>query len=147
MCLIDQQDLPQVAMQFMNEVHAEDVDIINALYALVLIYEKEPSDANALKVNSQYQKWFEHTVAHFQGEEEQMRELCFPPYPMHKGEHDNALRVMDDVFRSWQTSKDIGIIKSYMTQQLVPWLMQHIQTMDTVTAQFFKTGMSPCSMH
>ncbi len=147
MSLIDKTALPQVAMEFMNEVHAEDVDIINALYDLVLTYEEQPNEENAARVDRQYQRWFEHTVAHFQGEEEEMQEYCFPPYPIHKGEHDHALRTMDEVFRSWSASRDITVVKSYMTQQLVPWLVNHIQTMDTVTASFLSGGMSGCSMH
>ncbi|MEA1919504.1 MAG: hemerythrin family protein [Campylobacterota bacterium] len=145
--LLDKKSLPIVAMEFMNDVHMEDVDIINELFDLVLLYEKEPSAINKAKIDQQYKEWFEHTVEHFKGEEEKMQEMAFPPYPMHKGEHDNALAVMDDVFRKWQESGEIMILKTYLIETLPAWLNKHIQTMDTVTAMFFKTGMSPCSIH
>lgn len=147
MTLINKQELPQVAAQFMNDVHDEDIDIINELYALIQKYESDPTLVNEELLNAQYQKWFEHTVAHFKGEEEKMLELNFPPYPMHKGEHENALQVMDDVFRTWQSSKDIDVLKNYISQELPEWLRNHIQTMDTITAMFFETGLSPCAAH
>jgi hemerythrin len=144
--LIDKSTLPQVAMEFMNDVHDEDVDIINDLYELVLKLEQEPSIENEEALEKKYQEWFEHTVEHFRGEEEKMQELRFPPYPMHKGEHDNALRKMDGIFRVWKDTKDLSIIKSYLMDELPQWLTHHIQTMDTVTAMFFSTGLSPCSL-
>lgn len=145
--LFDENKLPMVAMEFMNDVHLEDVDIINELFELVLLYEKEPNEDNKGKLNTQYKLWFEHTVDHFSGEEEMMQEMAFPPYPMHKGEHDNALMVMENVFKKWQESEDIIILKTYLNETLPTWLINHIQTMDTVTAMFFKSGVSPCSVH
>ncbi len=147
MKLIDIENLPQVAMEFMNDVHEEDVNIINELYDLIVKYENDPSQENKNNVTNKYQEWFEHTLKHFKGEEEKMLELNFPPYPMHKGEHENALELMDNVFREWVSSNDVNGIKKYLTEHIPQWLTHHIQTMDTVTAMFFKTGLSPCSAH
>lgn len=147
MKLIDLESLPQVAMEFMNDVHQEDVEIINDLYDLILKYEINQTDENEREITKKYQEWFNHTVDHFRGEEEKMLELNFPPYPMHKGEHDRALEKMDSVFREWNTSKEIEPLKLYLRDHLTQWLTHHIQTMDTVTAMFFKTGLSPCSAH
>lgn len=145
--LIKKEELPQVAMEFMNNTHDEDVDIINELYNLITSYEKAPIEANKILLDTKYQEWFEHTIEHFKTEEDKMIEMRFPPYPMHKGEHEKALQMMDELFRSWQSSRDITLLKDYFTKELSPWLINHIQTMDTITAQFFQTGMSPCSMH
>jgi len=144
--LIDKTSLPLVAMEFMNEVHLEDVDIINQLFEEILEYEASPSLPNEEKLNTLYQEWFTHTINHFQGEEEMMQEKGFPPYPVHKSEHQYALDKMDTIFKEWKESKDIQILKHYFIEELVPWLSNHIQTMDTVTAMFFKTGLSPCAM-
>ena len=145
--LLEKESLPMVAMDFMNDVHLEDVDIINDLFEHILTYEKAPNVTNKNILDTQYKIWFEHTVEHFRGEEKMMQEMAFPPYPMHKGEHYNALAVMDNVFREWQKSEDIMVLKRYLVETLPSWLTKHIQTMDTVTAMFFKTGMSPCSIH
>ncbi|MBN2816475.1 MAG: hemerythrin family protein [Campylobacterales bacterium] len=145
--LIDKNNLPQVAMEFMNDVHNEDVEIINELYNLILLYEQESNQKNKEAIDKKYEDWFAHTTEHFRGEEEKMKELQFPPYMMHKGEHDNALYIMDTIFRTWKKSNDITVLKNYMQNDLLPWLIHHIQTMDTVTAHFFHSGMSPCSIH
>jgi len=143
--LIDKKDLPLVAMEFMNEVHEEDLEIINETFRLVLAYENEPNKSNKENISVQYQKWFHHTVEHFQGEEVKMKALNFPPYAFHKSEHDHTLAQMDEVFRQWNMSNDIKILKTYFIEVLPQWLIQHIQSMDTVTADFFATGKSPCS--
>ncbi len=145
--LIEINDIPVVAMDFMNDVHEEDVAIINDIFALVLHYEKEKSEENAKAITAQYKKWIVHTIAHFEGEEVKMRELNFPPYAMHKSEHDNALQRMYDVLANWEQSRDIQALKMYLIEEIPAWLTQHIQTMDTVTAMFFKSGLSPCSAH
>ena len=133
-------------MDFMNDVHHEDLDIINDLFELVLQYENDPTSTNETALNSKYKEWLEHTIAHFQREEVLMAEKNFPPYPFHKGEHDKTLEIMKSVFSQWEDSKDIQVLKRYMIEDLPQWLVSHIQTMDTVTAMFFKTGLSPCAM-
>lgn len=144
--LLDKKDMPIVAMEFMNDVHAQDIEIINALYETILEYEATPNEANKKAIVEQYSAWFEHTLEHFHGEEVLMVEKKFPPYPMHKGEHDKALALMDDVLRNFNQTGDIAGLKYYITQSVPQWFVQHIQSMDTVTAMFFKSGMSPCSM-
>ncbi|MDY0116292.1 MAG: hemerythrin family protein [Sulfurimonadaceae bacterium] len=145
--LINVENLPLVAMDFMNVTHFEDVAIINRINEAIEAYIKEKSTKNEQSVSDIYSEWFAHTINHFQTEEKMMQERSFPPYMMHKGEHDRALAQMDAVFRAWQTTKDAESLKKYMQNEMSPWLIQHIQTMDTVTAMFFKSGMSPCSAH
>jgi len=144
--LIDKTDLPVVAMDFMNDVHEEDREIINELFELILTYENEATSVNKENINTKYKQWTQHTIEHFQGEEVKMQELNFPPYPMHKSDHDKALAQMDAVFQEWDESSDAKVLKTYFIEVLPSWLVQHIQTMDTVTASFFKTGISPCSL-
>ncbi len=142
--LIDKNSLPLVDMDNMNDVHFEDVDIINNLSSLLDKYENTPSEDLYQEINKQYEKWFEHTINHFASEEEMMLEKNFFAYPMHKGEHTNALQVMQGVYEYWKNKKDIQALKKYVQQDCIDWLLHHIQTMDTVTAKFLKTGMSPC---
>lgn len=142
--LIDKNNLPLVAEDFMNDVHFEDVDIINELYENILSYENEPNESNKDKLVSLYEEWFKHTINHFKGEEDKMIELKFPPYIVHKGEHDNCLRVMEELLINFKNNSDIDALKNYFERDLISWLINHIQTMDTVTAMFFSTGLSPC---
>jgi hemerythrin len=144
--LIDKTDLPIGAMDFMNEVHEEDREIINELFALILTYEDEETSINQENINVKYKQWIQHTLEHFEGEEVKMRELNFPPYAMHKGEHDKALAQIESVFTQWNETQNIKILKTYFIEVMPNWLVHHIQTMDTVTASFFRTGLSPCSL-
>lgn len=144
--LINKQTIPLVAIDFMNDVHFEDIEIINTLFELILEYEKNSTEKNKILLNQKYKEWVEHTIAHFKREEVMMNEKRFPPYLFHKGEHDRALAIMDTIFINWDTTNDVGILKHYFIEELPQWLVKHIQSMDTVTAMFFRTGFSPCSM-
>ncbi len=140
--LLEKEQIPLVEMESMNAVHYEDVDLINHLFEALLAYEKNVNDTNAIEVESAFEAWILHTVAHFQKEEEQMRSTQFPPYPMHKGVHDANLLLLRQLFASWQKSREIQPLKIYLIEELPMWLTQHIQTMDTVTARYLKTAIS-----
>ena len=144
--LLDIDALPLVEMEFMNEVHKEDIQIINRLFDALLTYENEPNEANALTVDHIYEEWYLHTEDHFEGEEVKMREMGFPAYAMHKGEHDRVLNQMKMLLLSWKDSREVKPLKIYLIEELPKWLNNHILTMDTVTARFFKTGISPCNI-
>ncbi|UPT78009.1 hemerythrin family protein [Sulfurovum sp. XGS-02] len=140
--LIEYDEIPQVEMDFMNEVHKEDVDIINSIFEQILAYDG--SEKSAAAIDELYTQWIDHTVNHFQNEEIKMQEMHFPPYLAHKGEHDRALQEMRDLFSHWKQHRDIKALKIYFIETLPAWLHNHISTMDTVTARFFATGQSPC---
>lgn len=144
--LLDIDTLPLVEMTFMNDVHTEDVHLINRLFETLLAYENEPTEKNALEVDAVFEAWYTHTVTHFEGEEEKMKESGFPPYAMHKAEHDRALGEMKHLFDTWKETRESKPLKIYLIEVLPHWLLTHIQTMDTVTARFLKTGISPCAM-
>ncbi len=142
--LLLKDEMPLVAMEFMNAVHLEDIEIINELFALIVAYDKGKSSIE--EINQKYQEWIAHTVEHFRGEEVMMVEKGFPPYAMHKGEHDRALDEMRGIFQEWQKTMDSSVLKIYLIEVLPFWLINHINTMDTVTARFFDTGFSPCGI-
>lgn len=145
--LINKNDLPLVAEDFMNDVHFEDVEIINNLYEKLLTYINDSTKENKNIFIDNYQEWYDHTVAHFKGEEEKMLELNFPPYMMHKSEHERCLEQMRLILEHFIKNEDSQILKNYFEIDLINWLINHIHTMDTVTAMFFKTGQSPCHAH
>lgn len=88
---------------------------------------------NSDEVNAILQELVAHTIAHFSGEEEMMREKMFPPYSVHKGEHDRALNELKQVSKQFNENRDLSFAKSY------------VKTLDTVTAMFLTQGISPCS--
>lgn len=136
--MLTQDQLPMVAMPSMNDTHLEDMIIINKL-------SKAALEENAQALSDTLAELVEHTIAHFEGEEEMMREKKFPPYPIHKAEHDRVLAELKSVTQHFQERQDFRAITAYVDGALVPWLIQHIETLDTVTAMFLTTGESPCS--
>lgn len=68
--LIDKNNLPLVAEDFMNDVHFEDVEIINRLHKAAINYKHDKTENNKQEIIKTYEEWFEHTVNHFKGEEE-----------------------------------------------------------------------------
>lgn len=135
--MIDPTHLPRVAMENMNDVHLEEVALINEIDAML------ESDAD---VSAKLQELLAHTREHFEGEETMMEEQNFPPYPFHKGEHDAALEQMQKVFADFSATGDKTALTRYIRETLPAWIDNHIKTMDTVTAVFLTTGMSPCAM-
>ena len=139
--LISQEDVPQVSQDFMNNTHREEVDIINALFDEILAFEKGSSTTE--KVDTKYQEWVDHTVEHFTTEEVEMIESEFPPFPMHKAEHDKALAQMREVFEAWEKQREIKILKMYFIEVVPQWLIGHISSMDAMTAHYIGGGMMP----
>ena len=78
----------------------------------------------------------EHTIAHFANEERLMQEHGFPPYPIHKYNHDQFLNEFAVLVQNWELSKDVEPLKMFLETTLPEWLHNHISTLDTVTAMF-----------
>jgi hemerythrin len=141
--MLQEKDLPLVDMDFMNNTHKEELVLINTIVQNINDYE---NIKNTNLINKNYQAWKEHTIKHFEAEEIMMLEKKFPPYLMHKGIHDIELKKIDFIFNEWKDTNDINILKNYFENELPKWLINHIETMDTITARFFKSGSSPCSL-
>ncbi len=124
-----QEELPLVALASMNDTHLEDVIMINELARLI---EEKSVDEITVKLDA----FIAHTIEHFAGEEKMMLEKGFPPYRMHKMEHDRALAQMEEVAKYWKEHKDLNALGHYIKHFMPAWLIQHVSTMDTVTAHF-----------
>ena len=123
--------LPQVAMPFMNDVHCEELALVARL--LTQLQDHAPiEDINSLLI-----EWLAHTEVHFAREERLMEEYRFPPYPIHKMEHQKALESLKSSQQLWLDSHNYAALERYIKQEWRVWLQQHISTMDTVTANFF----------
>lgn len=121
--------LPQVALDFMNEDHSEVVELINQLLLALDTGEDE-------EVTRLLQAFINHNREHFAREEEEMIRVNFPPYSCHKGEHERVLEELAGVSSLWATNQDRDALQNYLTDTAANWLVNHISTMDTVTAMF-----------
>lgn len=132
--LIDKSRFPRVALDSMNAVHDEEIDSLNRLAELAA-QQRQGQDV-ATQISQLLEDFLPHVEAHFQAEEEQMQAAGFPPYPVHKQEHDRVLTELREHYAAWQDSGDSAPLLRYLLQDLPPWFEQHVASMDFVTARF-----------
>jgi hemerythrin len=123
-------DYPQVALDFMNRDHAEFVAMRGRL--LGLLSGKTPASA----VDNLLDELLEHTRHHFAEEERLMQETRFPPYAMHKGEHDNVLADMAAKIASWKRERNAAALRKWLDRDVGDWFGNHVGSMDFVTAGY-----------
>ncbi|MBR7799174.1 hemerythrin domain-containing protein [Undibacterium fentianense] len=76
----------------------------------------------------------QHSIEHFEQENQWMRDFGFPPAACHQGEHDAVLQVMQEVRRRFaEGEKDLG---QSLAEELPLWFEHHVDTMDNMLAQF-----------
>ena len=134
-------ELPRVALESMNRVHLEEVDLVNELHALIAA--KRAGDDVQESLSSKLEEWLAHVRDHFAGEEEKMLACGFTAYPVHKGEHERVLQEILALVDEWRTTSDSGALEDWVEQALPVWIAQHIMTMDTVTAEFILARKGP----
>ncbi|MBI5005680.1 MAG: hemerythrin family protein [Nitrosomonadales bacterium] len=125
-------DYPQVALDFMNRDHAEFVGLRAQLLELIAT---APPDA---RVDKLLDELLEHTRHHFAAEERLMQEVGFPPYAMHKGDHDSVLANMTAKVERWRQGHDAALLREWLERDVGDWFVNHVSTMDFVTAGFIK---------
>ncbi len=123
-------ELPQVALAFMNTVHCEEVLLTQR------ILQALDSGHKFAQVDVLMSEWVEHTVRHFAREERLMEEYKFPPFPIHLSEHVFALEDLRAAESNWLDTRDAIALNDYISHSWRGWLDEHILTMDTVTARF-----------
>ncbi|BBB30048.1 bacteriohemerythrin [Neptunomonas japonica] len=133
MPLLDLSAVPHVALSFMNDDHATATELANQLHAEIALAQ---DTNNTAKITELLTELYQHNVEHFAREELQMVDAAFPPYDCHKGEHERVLAQMQDVLSTWQKEHDLSQLSHYLSDVMIPWFIQHINTMDTVTAMF-----------
>ena len=128
--LLDISQIPKVALERMNKVHEEEIKLLNQLFEA--IDQEKGTD----EIDSLFKAFVEDVKKHFSSEQEMMEQYNFFAYPMHRGEHDMVLGQLVNLEKRWEKEKNPELIKAYIENEFLPWLMNHIQTMDTVTAHF-----------
>ena len=73
-----------------------------------------------------------------------MVEGGFPPYPVHRAEHERQLERVATVHSAWTSTRDVALLREFVQRELPEWMTNHILTMDTVTAQYLAaSGQMP----
>jgi hemerythrin len=132
--LVDLATIPQVQVPFMNEDHAEEARLLNALADALGALRAGSGGKD--EVLSRWEALDRHTREHFERENEAMRRVAFHAYPVHSGEHERVLAEMAGEAGAFARDGDAERLWIYVTQAVPAWFVRHIQTMDQVTARF-----------
>jgi len=127
--LVNAQDIPHLALDFMNHDHAEAVEMVNELHTAL-------ESADDTEIDNQLDQLYLHNVEHFTREEQHMQEYGFPPYPVHKSEHDRVLAEMNALISYWKSDRDRAALSNYLQHTFIDWFNNHLMSMDKVTAMF-----------
>jgi hemerythrin len=125
-------DYPLVALDFMNRDHAEFVLLREQLLGLL------SAEAPEIDVDTLLNELLTHTRHHFAEEERLMLETRFPPYAMHKTEHESVLIEMSVHIERWKQGRDVAALRDWLDKDVGDWFVTHVDTMDLVTAGFIE---------
>jgi len=128
-----------IAVDEMQHTHEEEISMLNEINALATIYENDKTKHEELE--NKLDEYIKHVKVHFANEERLIRLYQFPPYQMHKAEHDRVLHELNDVLIRWKQHGEIDAIIAYLRQS-VEWIINHISTMDNMTAMFISQQMN-----
>lgn len=127
--LTTQGQLPMVAIPSMNDMHLEEMIIIDNLDAAIA---NSDVDTIAKLIN----ELLEHSTIHFAHEEAIMQEAQYPDYQAHKSEHDRHLQELGSLVGYFERTREPKAIYAYSKGNLTPWRIHHIETMDTMMAEY-----------
>jgi len=136
--ILESATIPHVDLDFMNQTHFEEVEMVKELGELLETYQQsdEPTAGETQQITAFLDKWLEHTKAHFARENGLMLEIGFPMIVVHKSEHEQVLGEMMMMVESWQTDYDIEAVAHYVFSLWPSWFGNHVNSMDMMTARF-----------
>jgi hemerythrin len=125
-----------VALESMNRIHREEVELVNRLAALVA--NGMQGEIDETSITAQLRAWVEHTRAHFTHENELMKQYGFPAFSIHSGEHQRVLNLLQDLQQGWLRHQALQPLAEFLFDQWPAWLDNHLLTMDSVTADYVR---------
>ncbi len=115
--------LNQVKFEPMNEIHNNELIVLNNLLEAI---------KNRENLDEKFKLFLDDVKHHFEFEQNLMEKYNFFAKVPHTMEHD---RIVDELQKL--DLSDYEGLENYFDTQFIPWLINHIDTMDTVTAGFF----------
>ncbi len=109
---------------FQDEDHEEAVKIMNAM-----------QNCSDEELPALYDQLHSHTKEHLERENELMVRINFFAIAIHKDEHDRVLTEMQK-FKDKLDAGEIAEVRKYVEETMPEWFINHLNTMDTATAQF-----------
>ena len=117
--------ISQVKFEPMNEIHNNEVKVLNEFLDAI---EKNKD------IESKFDIFLDDVKNHFNFEQNLMEKYNFFAKVPHKMEHDRIINELEEIKNSSLNNEEL---LQYFNQQFIPWLENHINTMDTVTGGYF----------
>jgi hemerythrin len=128
--LIKEDEIPKVALNDMNKVHEVEIEIVNKLYDAIV------ENKDIAEISKYFDEFLNDVINHFTFEQGLMEKYNFFAYPIHRAEHDRVLYELKSLEKMLKERGDIKTVKDYLENVFKPWIINHVQTMDTVTAMY-----------
>lgn len=128
--LLIEKEIPKVAVNKMNEIHSEEIKIVNELYQKIL------DNGDLETIIALFDEFLKDVESHFSFEQSLMEKYNFFAYPIHRGEHDRVLYELKSLEKLLKEKNNIEAVKDYLEDNFKPWIINHVMTMDTVTAMY-----------
>ena len=131
--MIDQTQLPMTKMGTLNDLHLEEMLLLNRL--------EEASQAGVVEeVRTLLDALISHTEEHFDIEEDLMEEGLYPASASHVAEHERHLRELHSVRDYFQEHEDTRAVSAYIQGNLLAWFIHHTQSMDVPMSDYLSAG-------
>ncbi len=132
--VLDVTDIPRVALDAMNDVHKDELAIVNNVNAAIISRDVD-------KISLLCKEWLAHTNAHFDKEKYMMEKYDFPAFHCHQNEHIEALELLEKTLAAWTQQNNLDELAIYVQKTWPEWYINHISTMDVMTSAFIKQCM------
>lgn len=123
--------VPTLPIAFMNDDHVHAAEQLEAMQTALVTYTENPG-----RLVLACREFLDHNRAHFAREEAAMQAAGFPPYPVHKQEHEQVLAWLENLTGALETGVALETARQAVEQEIPGWFLRHIQTMDSVTANW-----------
>jgi hemerythrin len=129
---------PQVDLEFMNTEHRKAFDDANEIKRLLQIAKTDLTSVEN-SIDRHLDRLLADTLNHFYLEEKYMEEYQFPARAKHRQAHQQFLQGMEAEYSHWQSEHNLAAaqrLEHYIDTEFPQWLVNHIVTIDTVTASY-----------
>ncbi len=128
---------PVLPFEQMNLVHYEELHLANSIFIFLSTSNVNRDERNKI-LDQMLKNFIVHVRDHFQYEEELMADTNCPILNCHRDEHQKTLKEMIEVFREYHETRNGQLLVAYLEFQFKPWILDHISSMDMVTAMYFE---------
>ena len=138
MALIYIEQVEEMSVEQMQETHANEIKILNAIDNLAIDYDR--GEVTLAELEAKINEYVEHVHKHFANEEELMQKYNFPSYDMHKTAHDMFLEELEHAIKDWKRYEKIEKITNFI-RRTPEWIVLHVNTVDVPTANYLSQKM------